>query len=294
MMNCALSILIPTYNGICTKLVSDLQVQAEKLHFAYEIIVADDGSTDSACVEANRAINALPHCRYVEQPENVGRAAIRNFLASQAVHPWLLFIDSDMTVCREDYLLRYADTINSQADSILYGGVTIGPLIPGNLRSMYEKAVEHEHTPERRQQSPYGDFHTANFMVPRQLMLQHPFDQRFHHYGYEDVLFGKQMKLHAVPIVHIDNPLSFEIFETNADFVSKTEEGLRTLHQFRDDLQGYSRLLAWSSSTTVSLLRPLIRLCHSLFGNMLKRKLTGTRPSLFLFKLYKLGYYLSL
>ena len=294
MMNCALSILIPTYNGICTKLVSDLQAQAQELGITYEIIVADDGSTDSACVEANRAINALPHCRYVERTENVGRAAIRNFLATQAVHPWLLFIDSDMMVCRNDFLQRYANSDNIQADSILYGGVTIGQLIPGNLRSMYEKASEHEHTPERRQQSPYHDFHTANFMVPRQLMLQYPFDQRFRHYGYEDVLFGKQMKQHAIPIIHIDNPLSFEVFETNADFVSKTEEGLRTLHQFRDELQDYSRLLTLSSTPAVSLLSPLIRLGHRLFGGMVRQHLTGAHPSLFLFKLYKLGYFLSL
>ena len=294
MMNCALSILIPTYNGICTKLVSDLQTQAEKIGIAYEIIVADDGSTDTACIEANRAINTLSHCRYFERPENVGRAAIRNFLASQAIHPWLLFIDSDMMVCRDDYLLRYADADDVQTDAILYGGVTIGQLIPGNLRAMYEKAVEHEHTLEQRRLSPYHDFHTANFLVPRQLMLKYPFDQRFHHYGYEDVLFGKQMEQHAIPIVHIDNPLSFEIFESNADFVSKTEEGLRTLHQFRDELQGYSRLLTVSSSSMVSLLRPLICLYHSMSRNIVRQKLTGAHPSLFLFKLYKLGYFLSL
>ena len=293
-MNCALSILIPTYNGVCTSLVSDLHKQAEALTINYEIIVADDGSTDLACIEANRAINTLSHCRYVERPENVGRAAIRNFLASQAVHPWLLFIDSDMTVCRDNYLQRYAEGVDSLSDSILYGGVTIGTLIPGNLRSMYEKSVEHEHTPEQRQQSPYHDFHTANFLVSRKLMLNHPFDEHFHHYGYEDVLFGKQMEQHAIPIAHIDNPLSFEVFETNTDFVSKTEEGLRTLYQFRNKLQGYSRLLTISSSTTVSLLRPLIRLCHRLFGNKMRQRLTGSHPSLFLFKLYKLGYFLSL
>jgi glycosyltransferase involved in cell wall biosynthesis len=289
-----LSVLIPTYNGNCTKLVSDLQAQAEELGIAYEIIVADDGSTDTACIEANRAINALPNCRYAERPENAGRAAIRNFLASQAVYPWLLFIDSDMIVSRNDYLQRYAEHADSQPSSILYGGVTIGLLVPGNLRSMYEKAAEHEHTPERRQQSPYRDFHTANFLVPRQLMLNHPFDERFHHYGYEDVLFGKQMEQHAIPIVHIDNPLSFEVFETNADFVSKTEEGLRTLHQFRHELQGYSRLLALSGSQSVSWLSPLIRLYHRLFSNLVRRNLTGSNPSLFLFKLYKLGYFLSL
>ena len=43
-----LSILIPTYNDACTQLVSDLQRQAERLGMErYEIVVADDGSTDA-------------------------------------------------------------------------------------------------------------------------------------------------------------------------------------------------------------------------------------------------------
>ena len=39
-----LSILIPTYNYVCVKLVSDLQQQAEGLGCPYEILVADDAS----------------------------------------------------------------------------------------------------------------------------------------------------------------------------------------------------------------------------------------------------------
>lgn len=46
----SLSILIPTYNNVCLELVRDLQAQASILSsendFEYEIIVADDGSTD--------------------------------------------------------------------------------------------------------------------------------------------------------------------------------------------------------------------------------------------------------
>ena len=38
-----LSVLIPTYNDLCTELVTTLQQQAEKLGTSYEIIVADDG-----------------------------------------------------------------------------------------------------------------------------------------------------------------------------------------------------------------------------------------------------------
>ena len=89
-----LSILIPTYNDVCMPLATSLQRQAETLGTNYEIIVADDGSTDQDTILQNRSINSLPHCRYVERKENVGRAAIRNFLANEASHPFLVFIDA--------------------------------------------------------------------------------------------------------------------------------------------------------------------------------------------------------
>ena len=56
-----LSILIPTYNDVCTELVGKLCAQAKAIdRLDYEIIVADDGSTDSDCTEANQAIESMP------------------------------------------------------------------------------------------------------------------------------------------------------------------------------------------------------------------------------------------
>ena len=52
-----ISILIPTYNGICLTLVQALHQQAEALPISYEIIVADDGSTQQSTILANRTIN---------------------------------------------------------------------------------------------------------------------------------------------------------------------------------------------------------------------------------------------
>ena len=164
-----LSILIPTFNDPCSTLVRNLHQQAEALGMTYEILVADDGSTQEKVLEENRSINALPHCQLIERGVNAGRASIRNFLAQQARYAWLLFIDSDMVVCRNDYLRKYA---SCEETPIVDGGVVIGACKPGNLRSLYEKAAESQHTPEERQLSPYRDFHTANFMIKRTLMLQ--------------------------------------------------------------------------------------------------------------------------
>jgi len=285
-----ISILIPNYNGICTTLVSELHKQAEELGIDYEVIVADDGSTQADCVRANYSINELSHCRYLVRQENVGRAAIRNFLASESQYEWLLFIDSDMVIRRADFLRKYC---YAPDNPVIVGGVTIGNPQEGNLRSMYEMAAADAHTVEKRCSHPYHDFHTANFLIRRELMLAHPFDLRFRHYGYEDVLLGKQLQQLGIPILHIDNPLSFEVFESNDHFVSKTEEGLRTLFTFQEELQGYSHLLDLSSHWWFPLVRPLVRLWHHCFGQWERKRLTGNRPSLLLFRLYKTGYFIS-
>lgn len=287
-----ISVLIPTYNHVCVALVKGLAQQLEAVGGDYEIIVADDGSTDAATVAENQVINTLPHCRYIVREENVGRAAIRNFLVREAQQPYVLFIDSDMTLISDDYIRRYLD---SDCDTVIDGGVAIGgdpDTLKGNLRYCYEKAEEARHTAPERQKSPYQHLHTANLLVRRDLMIEHPFDERFRHYGYEDVLLGKSFREQRIPIAHIDNPLGFCTFETNADFVAKTEEGLRTLGQFRDDLRGYSRLLTLISNIHIPAVLTVIRLWHRLFGRLERRNLCGNRPSITVFKLYRLGYFI--
>ncbi|MCH5301957.1 MAG: glycosyltransferase family 2 protein [Prevotella sp.] len=293
-----LSILIPTYNHNCTVLVRHLQQQAELLGIPYEILVADDGSTENASVEENKLIDGLPNCRYIIRTENVGRAAIRNFLCRESQYQWVLYIDSDMTVESEAFLSRYVEQQQAYPSvAVVDGGVSIGgnqAQLKHNLRYLYEKSAEPDHVVARRQQRPYHDIHTANLMVRRDVMCQHPFDERFRHYGYEDVLFGIRMKQQRIGIRHIDNPLGFNTFESNADFVSKTEEGLRTLYEFRSELRGYSRMLTLVDGIHLKAVKGFIRLWHAVAGGMERRMLVSRHPILGLFKLYKLGYYLSI
>ena len=312
-----LSILIPTYNNDCSLLVSSLQRLAEQaVGTVYEIIVAEDGSTDQATVSRNEAaVTALPHCRHLKRTENVGRAAIRNMLAREAQYEWLLFVDSDMTVTDELFLERYfnvdvdvnvSPNLNpnnpnhpnpSPPIKVIDGGVSIGgnpDELKGNLRYLYEKTAEQEHTAEQRQKRPYQHIHTANLMVSREVMMNCPFDERFHRYGYEDVLLGKQLRQQGVRILHIDNPLSFCTFEDNRSFVEKTEEGLQTLYEFREDLRGYSGLLTLVDGIHVKGVKWLLRLLFKVFKRPMRHNLCGNHPRLNVFKLYKLGYYLTI
>lgn len=289
-----LSVLIPTYNDICTTLVKALVAQLQQCDVRdhYEVLVADDGSSNQDIILKNREINQHASCRYIERRQNVGRAAIRNILAREAQYDYLLFIDADMTILSPTFIQRYLDTM--QPGKVIYGGYTVTRTLKGNLRNCYELASLPQHTYLQRQLHPYNDFHTSNFLIPRTLMLAHPFDERFVCYGYEDVFFGKTLLKHAIPILHIDNPLSFDTFEDNPAFISKTQEGIHTLYQFRDDLEGYSGLLHLANRLSRYHLMPLLAKLYTLMGTSLKRYLEQRGGNLRIFKVYKLLFLSSL
>ena len=260
-------------------------------------MVADDGSTDPTTTEGNRIINTLPHCRYIEREKNVGRAAIRNFLAQEAKYPWLLFIDSNMNVISSQYLANYQ---KEKENDVIYGGYQIKrdaetrERLKYNLRYIFESAGTQNGNYLQRQANPYGDFHTSNFIVKRSIMQQHPFDERFFHYGYEDVLWGKTLKDNHISIHHVDNPLGYEHFIGNMSFIRKTEESLHTLYQFRTELQGYSRIISYAGKLKRCRLYPLCQHLFPLLSLPIKARLTGNKPSIFMFNIYKLLYYIHL
>ncbi len=287
-----ISIVIPTYNDTCVKLVSQLAKQAGSIDgLLWEIIVADDVSDNPEVVRQNQSIGSIPHCRFIRLNENVGRARIRNFLAQEAQGEWLLYIDGDGQIILPNYLAKFIKA--SETTRVCYGGYRMMPGPKGNLRWLYEQAAAPNHTVEKRLMHPFKSFNISNLMIKRELMLAYPLDERFVNYGYEDVMLGKQLQEANIKVSHIDAPIGFFDYEDNAHFVAKTEEGLQTLYQFRDDLQGYSKLLKAANSTNFVLNR-LFLWAFSLMKNKWRRNLTGASPSLMVFKLYKYCYFLNL
>lgn len=288
-----LSILIPIYNESCVSLVEQLHRQAEELSIDYEIIVADDGSTVEASKVDNRRINSLSHCSFWERGYNVGRAAIRNALVGRSQYSRLLLIDGDLSVARNDFLRRYLST----EGDVVVGGIEIAAdtegRLKGNLRFIYEKRNESLHTPDKRRAKPYDDFHTANFLICRSVMLANLFDERFSRYGYEDVALGRQLKLSKASIVHIDNPVLFNRFESNESFIAKTDQAMLTLVELKPLLVGVSRLLDTAFMLRRYRLDLPLRLVFSLLRVPIRMNLCSSRPLLPLYNIYKLGVLLS-
>ncbi len=225
-----LSILIPNYNNVCVGLVSVLQQQAAALDITYEILVADDASPDQDAIRINRAINELPHCRYIVKEQNSGSAATRNYLGARSRYHWLLFMDCDIDIPDDRFLERY---VKDEHEGVVNGGICIADddRLRHNLRYLYEKDAEPEHSAEKRQADKYHEFRSTNFMIEREVFEACPFDERFKRSGYEDVLFGKTLKQQGVSITHIDNPDALHVQERTARLLPHTD--LRHRHPHR-------------------------------------------------------------
>lgn len=290
-----LSILMPAYNNVCVNLVKELAAQCSNIEgLRYEIVVADDGSKRYQAISSNREINKLDDCRFIERGVNSGRAAIRNFLTHEAKYANIMFLDSDVKIDKDDFVLDYLDAASK--DVVVYGGIHNDEQAfnCNNLRCVYECAFELKNPASVRNTKPYQQFRTTNFMAPRDVMLRFPFDEGFKEYGYEDVLFGKTLKENNIGIKHIDNPVIVDDYDTNAEFIDKTQQALRTLHSHRKEMEGYSAILPMAKMLKLFLLAAPLRCAYRMYGNKMHDKLCGDKASPTLFNVYRILYYLSL
>lgn len=290
-----LSILIPVYNYNCVALVKALQQQAENCNIDYEILVADDGSDNAEIVCENRKINAIPHSVYHETGQNHGRSWIRNWLVSQSQGAYLLFIDSDAEICNAHFVGNYLRHVEKGA--VICGGILHPEEEPSptrRLRYRYEKAMEPCFTAERRNQHPYANLRTFNFMMPREVALSHPFDESITLYGYEDTLLGGMFEKEGLKVIHIDNPLINADIEENPIFLKKTEESMHSLYQLKDKMRHHSRLLTSYEKIRRLKLDTLLRFVFPLLRPMLTWHLTGKQPTVIALQFYKLAYYCTL
>ena len=291
-----LSILIPTYNYDCTQLVADLQQQAEQIGINYEIIVADDASPLQEYRERVQEINKWPHCRLIELEKNIGRARIRNRLADEARHEWLLFMDCDAEVTSELFMANYLKHLDAE---VICGGLFHSDALPSpevSLRYAYEKRADKKRAARYRQQRPYEQFTPFNFMIRRTTFQSIRFDERITEYGHEDTLFGIELGKKGANIRHIDNPLLHVGLESNERFLEKTRAALRNLTTMENVMQGHSALLSAYNILKRLGITPFIAKWFARKEQSLTSRLTSTNTaaSLHLFFLYKLGYYCCL
>ncbi|MCF8362647.1 MAG: glycosyltransferase [Prolixibacteraceae bacterium] len=290
-----LSICIPTYNYDVTGLVMELNKQATINKLDCEILIADDSSDNIELKEKNVEAAKKYKTAFIALEKNIGRAAIRNLLASKAVGDFVLFLDCDTIPVGDDFLQKYYDAMN---EDVVVGGIAYRETISGSnetLRWTYGHKRESK-TAGERSKKPYASFMTGNFMIKKGVFRQIKFDENITQYGHEDTLFGIQLKLHDIKIKHINNPVYHEGLESNEVFILKTKKGIENLVKLsnsshdKTDLQCHIKLLHTYNKLCKAGMVNIVATVFKKNEKWLIRQLNKKEPNLKIFDFYKLGY----
>ena len=200
----------------------------------------DDSSSDFKNI--NRAVANLENVKYKELLSNIGRSAIRNKLAVEATHEWLLFMDCDSVVVSDHYIKNYLQETEHADLDLIYGGRVYAKNPPEKkeeyLHWLYGSQREVKPAEERRK-NPYASFMTNNFMIRKSLFLSIQLNEEIKGYGHEDTLLGIELKKREAKIKHIENALLHAGLETAEEFLNKQKQAIKNLawlirHGFAD------------------------------------------------------------
>jgi glycosyltransferase involved in cell wall biosynthesis len=291
----SLSICIPIFNHDCTDLILRLDEQCALSGVPYEIVLLDDGST--LYKEKNRNLTGLEKVNYVELPQNIGRAAIRNRLTETAQFSHLLFMDCDTQIIDNRFIENYLSAAKKNDADVILGGVCYSdekPPQPYLLRWIYGKNREERPAHERNQQ-PYRAFTAFNALIRKEVFEKVRFDESLKTYGHEDTLIGWQMKKENFVMTHIDNPARKIGLATNDIYLKRNAEAVENLWKiyqkieeknlFREDVKILKYFHILERMHIENIFYNTIRI----FNNLIFKNLKSDNPNLHLLDLYKLA-----
>jgi glycosyltransferase involved in cell wall biosynthesis len=236
--------------------------------------------------------------RVLYSEKNIGRAAIRNKLALEAVGDFLLFIDADAMIpgTADAYLLKWIPFM--KVSRVICGGTLYHDTPPGDpdklLRWKYGKWREQK-TAAERNKHPHARFSTFNVLIDKSVFSKIRFNEELKQYGHEDTLLGYQLKKAGIGVLHIDNNLIHEGLETNLDFLNKTKLGIENLSMLFDNVTDKKMfsdtvllLKAYNKLRFLRLTR-ILAMLYIKYREKMEIKLDSSDISLTLFGFYKMS-----
>lgn len=286
-----LSILIPTYNFDCSKLVKELHSQASDLGIEFEILVYDDCSKKKH--EGNRQLSDLSNVIYKELPNNYGRSAIRNLMAKDAKFKYLIFLDCDGEIPSKNFLSLY-NKFKDDAD------VVCGGRIYPNRDKIKKKYLLHwTYGCKRESQCNRCDaksFMTNNFLINKDVFETTKFDESMIGYGHEDTIFGIELKNKGYSFKIIKNPIIHIGLYDADDFLKNTRNAIKNLSNIFGKKYNIEEFFDIKLVRVFHLANKLglsfaLSLFYKLFHKAIGHNLKGKYPNLLLLDAYKLGYF---
>lgn len=297
-----ISVLIPVFNEDISGLAEDLSKSVKTAQSEIEVIFSDDASTNQELSQQNSEfISKFKGFTYTIQKTNFGYCENRNSLAEQARGEYLLFLDADIRLLKDDFLSKWIEQIPSNI--FLCGGNVYQSKAPKNPN----KILKWKHGKKReeavftiRNLNPHIKFWASNFMVMKSLFLQVPFDRQSKNYGYNDTVYAYLLMKQNIPVKHIDNPVLNTGLIENREFLKRTEEAIGNLIFFESqtyiekDFKKFISLLSAENKIKKLGLRALAKFILSKFEKKLLRNLMSEWPNLRYLDLFKLHLLLQL
>ena len=288
-----ISICIPIYNFNVVDLIITIINQGEESKKPYEVICIDDGSNKET-LKLNAEINSHNAVKYLILKKNIGRSKIRNLFLENANYENLLFIDCDCSIQSENFLEKYFEQLDNP---VVYGGRKHHDNPPKNknkkLRWLYGIKREDQNL-NYRVKNPYHCFRSNNFLIKRAILSQIRFNEKIETYGHEDTLLSLELKENKITIFQINNPVFHEGIEDSSIFLEKTKSAIKNLVFLEKNILNTSSIKLIKTYHLINKLKLtwLIFPLSKPISNILERQLLSSRPSLKIFDLYKLIYFL--
>ncbi|WP_445721875.1 glycosyltransferase family 2 protein [Flavobacterium sp.] len=291
-----LSILITIYNYNLFPLVQELHKQCIECNIDFEILTQDDASNSVYNIE-NLKIDSLSNCRFFILDKNVGYRENKNILVQKSKYNYLLILDGDCKITNPKFIKNYLDYCN-EYDAI-YGGRIHPEKSPSKqqlLRWKYGKFMEDQDY-KKRLNTPYRSFLFNNTFIKKEIFNTIKFDNSFKKYGHDDTLFSFELKKNFAKIHHIQNPVIHDDIDTNVVFYNKMKGSLENLHYLY-----INKMITMDHSKMITLIEKLrknqltkpIAMIYSIFNSLIERNLTSSNPKLFVFNIFRLGYFCTL
>lgn len=281
------SILIPIYNYDIRALVATLLKETELLNSRYEIICIDDASTNVSIKRKNKELENFKNCNYQELTNNIGRSSIRNLLAEKAHYENLIFLDSDVLPNNINFINNYL--IALKKSSVVFGGISYPEI------KQKKSILHHQYGSEREAKL---EFTSANFAIEKKVFQKVRFDESLKTYGFEDVLFNKSLKKLGITALKINNQVNhFGIICDNQIYIEKEQEALKTLNTLfinKKITAKEVKLLKFYSFLKNVKMASAFGLFTKKNEKFLIKNLTSKNPSLFVFDIYRLGFFCRL
>lgn len=196
--------IIPTHNnaGVLPKALAALYAQTRPAAWRVQLILSDDGSTDTTVAVARQSLQTAPFPGTIITNPHRGAAAARNRAIEQSRADIILLLGADILLragalaqhlaCHELHRAPHEAALGMVVwDPRLAASPLMEWMTHGGQQNNYDRLLG------EAQADPRHFFYGAHISLKRSVLAQHRFSEEFQGYGWEDLELGRRLHDHT-------------------------------------------------------------------------------------------------